>query len=106
MNKRDGWIPFEYREFYDFPRSIIFSEKSRWYFIESVFNEVLDEYEDTYSVYRLPVGQTAAEKMPNKLNWSDYSSMGEFIGKINVSDVEFDTTRRGKLSFDLSGLVR
>jgi hypothetical protein len=48
------WAPMEYREFYDIPRSILVRHDGRTYYLESEFDEELDDYTPAFTVYLLP----------------------------------------------------
>jgi len=46
--------PFRYVEFYDVPRCIALRYRERLFLLQSAFNEGLDDYPTSYSVYALP----------------------------------------------------
>jgi hypothetical protein len=87
--------PFEYGGYWDVPRYIILSYRNRFLLLRSEFDEELDEYEANYTVFVLPesVGDSVREG-----NWEFYNKapMNE-IGKIPVSAVVFDQTKRAEL---------
>jgi hypothetical protein len=47
-------VPFRYVEFYDVPRAIALRYKGKLLLLDSPFDDKLDEYPDSYSVYELP----------------------------------------------------
>lgn len=90
-------VPFNYRDFYDLPRSVIFQKSSYVYFLECLFNDTLDEYEDFYTVYQLDVEHLDLDTLVSDSDWLGYSKIGKAIGKIRVTDVRFDETKRESL---------
>ena len=80
-----------YREFYDLPRMFVVSYSGKQYLFDGTFDEVLDEYPDTYQVYVLP------NLSHHGLNgsWVGLSEKAEeHIGEVLVSRVVFDESRR------------
>jgi hypothetical protein len=47
-------VEFQYGDFCDVPRFIILKYRDTLFLLRSAFDEELDEYPDSYSVYRLP----------------------------------------------------
>jgi hypothetical protein len=88
-------IPFAYREFYDVPRNIILRVRGKWIFLQSAFDEDLDDYAPNYSVYLLP---PSFEPPPAGGSWDFLKPELEFLGEIPVQEVEFDPTKRQMLS--------
>jgi hypothetical protein len=84
--------PFEYAGFYDVPRCILISYRERRFLLESSFNEDLDDYETSYSVYSVP------ELAPDSLrdNTGNFFSTPSMlcVGHIRVEDVLFDPSKR------------
>jgi hypothetical protein len=86
-----NWIPFNYREFYDVPRTLIFEIVDQFIMFDSKFDEIIDEYDENYQIWLI--------KNPNEFDWS--TSWGNLpresdtlIGRIAVKDVIFDETLR------------
>jgi hypothetical protein len=87
--------PFRYVEFYDVPRCIALRHGKRLFLLQSAFDEALDDYETSYSIYVLP---ESAEGSLKKGLW-------EFVGKtpmtcigdVKVRDVVFDSSKRKEL---------
>ena len=48
------WIGFEYREFFDVPRSIVLSLDDHLVLLESAFSDEESEYSTDYQLYLLP----------------------------------------------------
>ncbi len=44
VSAAEEWLPIEYREFYDFPRSFFVRVRGRWLFLDAKFDEAADEY--------------------------------------------------------------
>lgn len=59
---------------------------------KSAFNQDADEYEESYSVYRVA---DAVEALAKAGNWGFLASCGrELLGAVRVANVVFDSTRR------------
>ncbi len=82
------WLPIIYRDFYDVPRAFAATARGGWLLFDCMFDVAADEYESEYSVYALP-GPPPAEG-----SWSQLASLGKARGRIAVSSVTFDSTRR------------
>ncbi len=85
-------IPIIYGEFYDVPRMIRFQFGGQWYFMRSHFDEENDEYADYYDVYLLPF-HSEDEFKSNPNYWKELSKAFH-LGRIPISEVGFDGTRR------------
>lgn len=59
------------------------------------FDYDADEYESTYTVYRLP--EELRESI-EQISWTDLGHRGQRVGQFQTSTVEFDTTRRRSLN--------
>jgi hypothetical protein len=82
--------PITYRGFYDVPRMFVLRLRGAQLFFDCPFDDELDDYPDTYTVYRLP-DALAVENVPS---WYDLPAMGERLGRIPLAEVHFDPTRR------------
>ena len=89
MNDR---IPFEYGEFYDYPRMVEFSFSGQWYFLSSAFDEQTDDYPDYYEVYLLPFHSKEEIKAQPRY-WTDLNRASH-LGRIAIAEVGLDPTRR------------
>jgi hypothetical protein len=87
--------PFRYGGYWDVPRYIIMRYRDRFLLLRSEFDKELDEYEANYTVFVLP---ESAGELVREGNWEFYNKtpMNE-IGKIAVSAVVFDLTKRAEL---------
>jgi hypothetical protein len=73
------------------PRAVVTSWKEIFYLLDCNYDADLEEYEPTYTVYRLPDDlRTRLDEM----SWTDLAHLGERIGSVSTSVVEFDSTRR------------
>jgi hypothetical protein len=87
--------PFRYVEFYDVPRSIAVHYRGRLLLLQSAFDEQLDDYPGTYSVYALP---ESSEDSLNEGSWGFLERTPMIcIGQIQVNSVEFDPSKRKEL---------
>jgi|ERR1700734_2194264 hypothetical protein len=84
--------PFSYAGFYDVPRYVTFRYNDRRVLLVSSFNEKLDEYPDSYSVY-VSSNAAASETDPEPFDLSTFASE-TYIGEIPISQVNFDESRR------------
>jgi hypothetical protein len=87
------WVGFEYREFFDVPRSIVLSVEDRLVLLESPFSDESSAYSDDYELYLLPrdVDLTGS--------WTELSATAiRRLGAIPVTHVQFDPTRRRQLN--------
>jgi hypothetical protein len=86
---------FRYIEFYDVPRAIALRYKGKLLLLQSAFDEELDEYPDSYSVYVLP---ESVEDSLKKGSWEFLSNTPmTCIGHVQVGDVVFDSSKRKEL---------
>jgi hypothetical protein len=87
------WVGFEYREFFDVPRSIVLSVEDRLVLLESPFSDESSEYSDDYELYLLP------RDVDLSGSWTDLSAAAvRRLGAIPVCHVQFDPTRRRRLN--------
>src|SRR4051812_39893605 len=91
-------IPIFYGEFHDWPRMVRFAFEGRWYFLNCPFDDELDDYPDSYEVYRLPFGSEAAFEA-NPYWWRDLSDAVR-LGRVPVAAVGLDETRRRGIDAD------
>jgi len=91
----EGWLSMRYRDFYDVPRLVAVEYGGRVYLLDSPFEERTDEYADHYTIYRLPESAVALLERPS---WEGLASVGEEIGRVPVTDVEFDETKRERVN--------
>jgi hypothetical protein len=88
-------IPFRYSGFWDVPRHILLNYQDTWLFLYSRFDESLDEYSDSYLIYRLP--DSLGPRLENE-SWAFvFDMLHDCIGTLKVHDITFDETRRNTL---------
>ena len=88
-------VPFRYVEFYDVPRAIVLRYKGKLLLLDSPFDDKLDDYSDSYSVYELP---ESVEPSLAEGSWLFLESARlACVGQIPVKAVRFDSTRRKAL---------
>ena len=88
-------VPFRYVEFYDVPRAIVLRYKGKLVLLDSPFDDELDDYSDSYSVYELP---ESVEPSLEKGSWLfPESAKLACVGQIPVKAVRFDSTKRKAL---------
>ena len=98
-------IPFRYGGFWDVPRGILLRYCGKVLYLQSPFDDERDEYPDAYSVYLVPdaIGETVLSGDWKPLEQAALS----FLGKIPISEVTFDSTKRKSLDFScLRGILR
>jgi hypothetical protein len=88
-------VPFRYREFQDVPRCIAVRYRERLFLLQSVFDDQLDEYPDSYSVCVLP---ESVEDSLNGSSWEFFANTPvSSIGQIRIDSVRFDPSKRHAL---------
>ena len=88
-------VPFKYVDFWDVPRLILVRYRGKPFLLDSDFDEALDEYPDTYTVYLLP--EALAQQADTGL-WKFLENVSLTpVGNLPVCDVHFDRTKRRKL---------
>ena len=83
-------VPFRFGSFYDVPRTIVVRYRELLVLLRSDFDDILDEYPDTYSVYVLP---DSAEESLKRSSWEFLVSTYNRIGCIPVKSVTFDPSK-------------
>jgi hypothetical protein len=87
-------VSFSYRGFYDLPRAILLRHRDVVFFLESAFEDMMDDYSEEYDVYRI---DDASDKLLEEL-WEDLDRLApRSIGRIKVNQVAFDATKRPSL---------
>lgn len=89
------WVPFQYREFYDFPRAIVVQHLGDTFMLDCPFDDSLDEYPDRYQVVALE------DDAPLEGSWANLTGSRTVLGTVRVSGALFDDTRRRLLRWDL-----
>ncbi|HWQ32270.1 MAG TPA: hypothetical protein VNQ79_05250 [Blastocatellia bacterium] len=90
-----SWTAIRYRDFYDLPRIFITTYQGRQYLFDCPFDDELDDYPDSYSVYELP----ALSKAELQGSWEQLSALATaFLGRIPVARVQFDPTKRASIN--------
>jgi hypothetical protein len=87
------WVAFQYRDFYDVPRLILFEHEGRIYLLDCTFDDALDDYPDEYRVLELPQGS------PGKVqDWGELAKTPtRDLGRVPVSALRLDETRRREI---------
>lgn len=83
------WLPIDYREFYDLPRLFAVRRSDGIYVFDCAFDAGIDDYEKFFSIYRLEEDADLATP-----SWDDLIQKVSSIGRVPVTDVRFDETRR------------
>jgi hypothetical protein len=87
--------PFQYVEFYDVPRCIAFRYREMLLLLQSAFDEILDDYPSSYSIYVLPEW---VEDSLRDGSWAFLSNTPiTCIGNIQIGQVTFDPSKRKEL---------
>jgi len=86
--------PFKYIDFCDVPRCIVLRYRQRSILLQSAFDENLDDYPHSYSVYLLP---ESAEDLLRNNSWEFLKTPMTCIGEIRIDDVTFDPSKRKEL---------
>ncbi len=93
-NNTVAMVPFQYGDFWDVPRLIVFRYKGYLVLLGSYFDEKQDDYQDTYSIYLLP------PFMEETVSQSIYEGHvdAKLIGSVPVRSITFDPTKRNALN--------
>ena len=96
------WVGFEYRDFFDVPRSIVLSLEDGLVLLESAFSDAESDYSEHYQLYLLPADTDLSG------SWSDLATSAiRRLGAIPVSRVQFDPSGRRLLNVSsLAPLLR
>jgi hypothetical protein len=87
-----------YREFYDVPRVIVLTHRSRKLLLWCRFDKALDEYPAVYQVYDLPM--EIDERAPT--SWEDFPQKAtKYLGQIPVDQLVFDTSKKAEIETDV-----
>jgi hypothetical protein len=86
---------FEWGWFWDVPRCISLRYRGRRFVLQSRFDDELDEYPSTYSIYVVPTSVDDSQPVctPEFLS----STQMACIGKISIDQVTFDSSKREEL---------
>jgi hypothetical protein len=87
----DEWIAFQYRDFYDVPRAMVFGWQGSTYLLDCRFDGAMDDYPCRFEVYRL-LSEAGAQL--DEGSWAGLHEQGELIGTIETSQIVLDETRR------------
>ena len=96
-----AWLPFRYRDFYDVPRVMVIERAGELYLFDSPFDAEADEYAANFDVYHLP--PNVASQLDS--SWDGLGEQGERIGRVPVSAIELDPSRRSFVSDDVFNLL-
>ena len=88
-------VPFRYFGFWDAPRYMLVRYKGHLFWLQSIFDERLDDYPDTYSVYLLPA--SVSERQIESGQTPPDTPGCQFLGELPIRSVRFDRTKRKKL---------
>jgi len=86
---------FQYVEFYDVPRCIALLYRNRLFLLQSAFDENLDDYPSSYSIYILP---DSVKDSLRRGSWEFLrNAQMTCIGQIRIDQVVFDPSKRKEL---------
>ena len=90
----EEWAPFSYREFWDYPRAIVVEFDEALHFLDSPFDEAVDDYTNVYQIKVLT-------EIPDSKDWSGLRDGFQAIASIEIRRELFDETRRRQIRVDL-----
>lgn len=95
------WLTIvSYRDFYDFPRlTLVANRESKFWILDSDFDDEQDEYSDNYKVYFL--GNDSSHAM-EAFDLHAKGARGGVVGVVPAFQIEFDATRRHELRLKIS----
>ena len=98
----ETWRDFIYREFWDYPREILFRYKNTYY-LKSPFDDNADEYPDIYTLYLMP--DLKADVISG--SWINLEKIAiNTLGRIPIGNVTFDETRRKKIDIGFLSSIK
>jgi hypothetical protein len=89
------WLKIvEYRDFFDVPRYLLAldTEQKLW-IMDCMFNEELDDYESDYLIFGPYTDLSSAQRIFD-LRAKDSISPDNYVWRVEVKDVQFDSTKR------------
>jgi len=92
------WAPIKYREFYDVPRIFAVEIDNDNYLFDCIFDDVRDEYSDSYTVYLL--SERLAPLVDTLMDWTNLGSEAVEVSRVHVGDVIFDDSKRKLVNVD------
>ncbi len=96
-------IKIKYREFYDIPRVIYFTYDGNNYLLDCPFKDAKDDYSDYFIVYSMP--NLSEQELSG--SWKHLSTKANTeLGKVEVSDVELDSTLRQSINSAILGKIK
>ena len=91
-------VEIRYRDFYDFPRMFVVADAANLYLFDGSFDDNLDDYPPEYNVFLMPE-LTEAELAGS---WAHLPTRAvRHLGRVPVSAVVFDATRRQSVDRDV-----
>lgn len=95
----DDWLPIQYFDFWDFPRSFAVEYQGKLYLFDSYYDDVTNDYTQVFTVYQLPI------ELPHRLNSVERTQLENIsrehlvhssveVGRILASQIHFDQSRR------------
>lgn len=102
---RMSWAPIQFRDFYDVPRMFTVTLGGVIYLFDCPFDDEIDDYPDSYEVYRLRAGHP----LPDWISTMGHSLLAYVaakdpglhrVGSMPASLVTFDPTRRQSIRDD------
>ena len=97
-NQEPTWLPIEYGEFYDIPRTFVVNDETGSYFFDCSFSDEIDEYSDEFIVYKL---RGKVSHSGNSFPWNELHKYGKRVGSIRIENVIFDKSKRKSIRGDV-----
>ena len=97
------WVPIRYRDFYDFPRGFVVERSGDLPFFDCPFNDVLDDYEADFTVFRL---KDELRGNVDQASWTNLGRDGERLGVVPTRAVLFDETTRHAIDAGIFEMIR
>jgi hypothetical protein len=90
-------VKISYRDFFDFPRVVIFDYEGGTYLLDCVFDERMGEFADVFVVWQMPNSFP-----PPAFSWKGLHALAvRRIGEIPATRDLFDPTFRATIDVDL-----
>jgi S-adenosylmethionine:tRNA-ribosyltransferase-isomerase (queuine synthetase) len=95
MNPFSNWLPIYYRDAGDIPRAFVVEFDGESYLFECRRVDDTDDYEDHFSVYRVPDDVIVNI---DKVSWEEIGKQSAAVGRVKTRSIEFDPSKRQSIN--------
>lgn len=96
-------VPIDYLGFWDVPRNFLVRAQGKLYLFDCPFDDEIDDYPDTYSVYILP--EMSREEID--ADWAGLPNKAiRKLGEVPIAAIRFDSTKRKEIGVEVFDLLK